>query len=80
MRLNSGGIRFLAADEPTSALDPEGEFALFNRLREQRGGKTVVFYNTSIRPSNQVRGLDFVSKILFCGGTRASCDADTCSG
>jgi len=43
MRLNSGGIRFLAADEPTSALDPEGEFALFNRLREQRGGKTVVF-------------------------------------
>ncbi len=33
----------MAADEPTSALDPEGEFALFNRLREQRGGKTVVF-------------------------------------
>ncbi|KLO12495.1 P-loop containing nucleoside triphosphate hydrolase protein [Schizopora paradoxa] len=43
MRLNSGGIRFLAADEPTSALDPEGEFALFSRLRQERGGKTVVF-------------------------------------
>ena len=43
MRLGGGGIRFLAADEPTSALDPEGEYEIFSRLREQRGGKTVVF-------------------------------------
>lgn len=43
MRLNGGGIRFVAADEPTSALDPEGELALFNHLREQKGKKTVVF-------------------------------------
>jgi len=43
MRLGGGGIRFLAADEPTSALDPEGEYELFSRLKEQRGGKTVVF-------------------------------------
>lgn len=43
MRLGGGGIRFLAADEPTSALDPEGEYELFSRLKEERGGKTVVF-------------------------------------
>ncbi|KAH8114590.1 P-loop containing nucleoside triphosphate hydrolase protein [Phellopilus nigrolimitatus] len=43
MRLSGGDIRFLAADEPTSALDPEGEFELFSRLRELRGGKTIVF-------------------------------------
>ncbi|KAH8115858.1 P-loop containing nucleoside triphosphate hydrolase protein [Phellopilus nigrolimitatus] len=43
MRLSGGNIRFLAADEPTSALDPEGELALFSRLRALRGGKTVVF-------------------------------------
>ncbi len=43
MRLNGGGIRFVAADEPTSALDPEGELALFDRLREHRDEKTVVF-------------------------------------
>ncbi len=42
MRLNGGGIRFVAADEPTSALDPEGELALFNHLRDLRGGKTAV--------------------------------------
>lgn len=33
----------MAADEPTSALDPEGELALFSRLRQERGGKTIVF-------------------------------------
>jgi len=43
MRLGGGGIRFLAVDEPTSALDPEGEYELFSKLREQGGGKTVVF-------------------------------------
>ena len=43
MRLSGGNIRFLAADEPTSALDPEGEFKLFEKLRELRGEKTVVF-------------------------------------
>ena len=43
MRLGGSDIRLLAADEPTSALDPEGEYELFSRLKEQRGGKTVVF-------------------------------------
>ncbi|KLO19110.1 P-loop containing nucleoside triphosphate hydrolase protein [Schizopora paradoxa] len=43
MRLGGSGIRLLAADEPTSALDPEGEYELFSRLKEQRGGKTVIF-------------------------------------
>ncbi|OCB88097.1 hypothetical protein A7U60_g4722 [Sanghuangporus baumii] len=43
MRLMGGNIRLLVADEPTSALDPEGEYELFKRLREHRGGKTVIF-------------------------------------
>ncbi|KAL5536117.1 hypothetical protein ACEPAF_4222 [Sanghuangporus sanghuang] len=43
MRLMGGNIRLLIADEPTSALDPEGEYELFKRLREHRGGKTVIF-------------------------------------
>ncbi|KLO19086.1 P-loop containing nucleoside triphosphate hydrolase protein, partial [Schizopora paradoxa] len=43
MRLKKGDIRFIAADEPTSALDAEGEMAFFERLRAQRGKKTVVF-------------------------------------
>ncbi|KAL5536082.1 hypothetical protein ACEPAF_4187 [Sanghuangporus sanghuang] len=43
MRLMGGNIRLLAADEPTSALDPEGEYELFKKLREQSGGKTVIF-------------------------------------
>ena len=43
MRLMSENIRLLVADEPTSALDPEGEFELFSRLREHKGGKTVIF-------------------------------------
>ncbi|KAL5533615.1 hypothetical protein ACEPAG_75 [Sanghuangporus baumii] len=43
MRLMGGNIRLLVADEPTSALDPEGEYELFKKLREQSGGKTVIF-------------------------------------
>ncbi|KAJ7663113.1 P-loop containing nucleoside triphosphate hydrolase protein [Mycena polygramma] len=43
MRLLSGRIRFAAADEPSSALDPKAEHQLFQRLRNARGGKTLVF-------------------------------------
>lgn len=43
LRLKGGKVRFIAADEPSSALDPEGEHDLFARLREHRGGTTVVF-------------------------------------
>ncbi|KAF8652806.1 hypothetical protein AX16_004157 [Volvariella volvacea WC 439] len=43
MRMQSDKITFLAVDEPSSALDPEGELQLFNNLRAQRDGKTVIF-------------------------------------
>jgi len=43
MRFNSGKVKFVAVDEPSSALDPEAEFQLFERLREARSGKTMVF-------------------------------------
>ncbi|KAJ6528479.1 P-loop containing nucleoside triphosphate hydrolase protein [Mycena capillaripes] len=43
MRFLSGNIRFAAADEPSSALDPKAEHQLFQRLREAREGKTLIF-------------------------------------
>jgi ABC-type transport system involved in cytochrome bd biosynthesis fused ATPase/permease subunit len=43
MRFNSRKVKFVAVDEPSSALDPEAEFQLFERLREARSGKTMVF-------------------------------------
>ncbi|KAK7055728.1 lipid A export ATP-binding/permease protein MsbA [Favolaschia claudopus] len=43
MRFFSGNIRFAVADEPSSALDPKGEHQLFQRLRESRQGKTMIF-------------------------------------
>ncbi|KLO05852.1 P-loop containing nucleoside triphosphate hydrolase protein [Schizopora paradoxa] len=43
MRIMKNDIRLIIADEPTSALDATGEMAVFKRLREQRGDKTVVF-------------------------------------
>ncbi|KAJ6584365.1 P-loop containing nucleoside triphosphate hydrolase protein [Mycena capillaripes] len=43
MRFFSGKIRFAAADEPSSALDPKAEYRLFQRLRDSRDGKTLIF-------------------------------------
>ncbi|RDB16597.1 Lipid A export ATP-binding/permease protein MsbA [Hypsizygus marmoreus] len=43
MRLSSPKIKFVAVDEPSSALDPRGELELFDRLREERVGKTMIF-------------------------------------
>lgn len=43
MRFNSGKVRAVLVDEPSSALDPEGELALFDNLRAEREGKTMVF-------------------------------------
>ncbi|KAJ6603580.1 P-loop containing nucleoside triphosphate hydrolase protein [Mycena vulgaris] len=43
MRFLSGNIRFAVADEPSSALDPKGEHQLFQRLRDAREGKTLIF-------------------------------------
>ena len=50
MRIQSDRIKFVAVDEPTSALDPEGELALFTRLREARKGKTMVFITHRFGP------------------------------
>ncbi|KZP34388.1 P-loop containing nucleoside triphosphate hydrolase protein [Athelia psychrophila] len=43
MRLRSGKIRCCTVDEPSSALDPQGELELFQRLRDAKGGKTMLF-------------------------------------
>ncbi|KAK1219146.1 hypothetical protein PQX77_018142 [Marasmius sp. AFHP31] len=50
MRIQSNKIKFVAVDEPTSALDPEGELALFTRLREARKGKTMIFITHRFGP------------------------------
>ncbi|KAI0074198.1 P-loop containing nucleoside triphosphate hydrolase protein [Panus rudis PR-1116 ss-1] len=43
MRILSNRMHFVIVDEPSSAMDPEGEFELFERLREKKGEKTMVF-------------------------------------
>ncbi|GLB44207.1 putative ABC transporter [Lyophyllum shimeji] len=43
MRLRSPRINFIAVDEPSSALDPRGELELFDRLRSEQGGRTMIF-------------------------------------
>ncbi|KAG6888246.1 hypothetical protein C0992_009202, partial [Termitomyces sp. T32_za158] len=43
MRLRDPKIRFVAVDEPSSALDPRGELELFNGLRAEQDGRTMVF-------------------------------------
>ncbi|KAJ8078030.1 hypothetical protein PM082_000232 [Marasmius tenuissimus] len=50
MRIQSDKIKLVAVDEPTSALDPEGELALFTRLREARKGKTMLFITHRFGP------------------------------
>jgi energy-coupling factor transporter ATP-binding protein EcfA2 len=43
MRLQSNKITCVTVDEPSSALDPQGELELFQRLRDARAGKTMIF-------------------------------------
>lgn len=43
MRLMNPKTRLVVVDEPSSAMDPLGEYELFERLREMRTGKTMVF-------------------------------------
>lgn len=43
MRLQSDKIKLVTVDEPSSALDPQAELELFNRLREARKGRTMIF-------------------------------------
>ncbi|KAF9515917.1 hypothetical protein BS47DRAFT_1293213 [Hydnum rufescens UP504] len=41
--MDNDDIRLLCFDEPSSALDPKAEFELFERLRDFRGQKTLIF-------------------------------------
>ncbi|KAI0345381.1 P-loop containing nucleoside triphosphate hydrolase protein [Trametopsis cervina] len=43
MRLLSPRTKLVVADEPSAAIDPIGEYELFEKLREHRTGKTMVF-------------------------------------
>ncbi|KAF8062232.1 P-loop containing nucleoside triphosphate hydrolase protein [Lyophyllum atratum] len=43
MRLHSPKVKFVAVDEPSSALDPRGELQLFDRLRSEQAGRTMIF-------------------------------------
>jgi len=36
-------VNFVAVDEPSSALDPRGELQLFDKLRAEAAGKTMIF-------------------------------------
>ena len=63
MRLASGAIDFLVADEPSSALDPEGEWELFENLRAQRDGKTMVF--VTHRFGHLTKFADVIMYVLF---------------
>ncbi|KAG8763603.1 hypothetical protein FRC11_000862 [Ceratobasidium sp. 423] len=40
---NTGKVRLLCYDEPSASLDPKAEYEMFERLRELRGGKTMIF-------------------------------------
>ena len=41
--IDNDDIRLLCFDEPSAALDPKAEFELFERLRNLRGQKTLIF-------------------------------------
>jgi energy-coupling factor transporter ATP-binding protein EcfA2 len=43
MRLQADKIKCVTVDEPSSALDPQGELELFQKLRDARAGKTMIF-------------------------------------
>ncbi|KAG6816604.1 hypothetical protein H0H87_004696 [Tephrocybe sp. NHM501043] len=43
MRLQNPNIKLVAVDEPSSALDPRGELELFNSLRSEQNGRTMIF-------------------------------------
>jgi ABC-type bacteriocin/lantibiotic exporter with double-glycine peptidase domain len=43
MRLLSDKIKLVTVDEPSSALDPQAELELFQRLRDTKGGRTMIF-------------------------------------
>ncbi|KAF7298862.1 ABC transporter ATP-binding protein [Mycena indigotica] len=43
MRFTTGRVKLVIADEGSSALDPEAEWELFNNLRVEREGKTMIF-------------------------------------
>lgn len=42
MRLMSRKIKLVVVDEPTSAMDPLGEYELFEKLRAEQAGRTMI--------------------------------------
>ncbi|KAF8645644.1 hypothetical protein AX16_007675 [Volvariella volvacea WC 439] len=71
MRMQSDKITFLAVDEPSSALDPEGELQLFNNLRSQRDGRTVVF--VTHRFGHLTKHADLIMRVLTILPTELGC-------
>ncbi|KAG8903124.1 hypothetical protein FRB99_003726 [Tulasnella sp. 403] len=43
LRSTTCDIKLMVYDEPSAALDPKAEFELFEKLRNQRAGRTLVF-------------------------------------
>ncbi|TFK32822.1 P-loop containing nucleoside triphosphate hydrolase protein [Crucibulum laeve] len=58
MRVKNSSVKLLVVDEPTSSLDPIAERELFNRFRELRDGRTVIF--VSHRFGNLVKHADLI--------------------
>ncbi|KAG8702475.1 hypothetical protein FRC09_004717 [Ceratobasidium sp. 395] len=45
---NSSKVRLLCYDEPSASLDPKAEYEMFERLRNLRGDKTMIFVTQMI--------------------------------
>ncbi|KAJ7700744.1 P-loop containing nucleoside triphosphate hydrolase protein [Mycena rosella] len=50
MRLTSEKIKLIVADEPSSNLDPQGELELFENLRKEQNGRTMIFVTHRFGP------------------------------
>ena len=73
MRFKSGKIRAVFVDEPSSALDPEGELRLFDNLRKERQGKTMIF--VTHRFGHLTRHADLIMYVQLSSRRRAVTDA-----
>jgi len=56
--ISEGGVGLLLFDEPSASLDPTAEHDLFERLRQLRGNKTMIF--SSHRFGNLTRHADVI--------------------
>ena len=67
MRLQSNKITCVTVDEPSSALDPQGELELFQRLRDARAGKTMIF--VTHRFGHLTKHADLIMSVNISVGT-----------